>query len=105
MMHKQISKQKNNGGGGNLNKKNNPRRNRGGGNNNSDTGANVSVTNASEPPEVEGGDVLEANQDKPNAETVSEDPAPTSNGGNVTVWFVFSSVGDEFDNSLEDNII
>ena len=103
MMHKQIIKQKNNGDGGNPSKKNNPRKNRGGGNNNSDTGANVSVTNAAKPPELEGEDALEANQVELNAETVREDPTPTNNGGCTAVWFILSSVGD--DDSLEDDII
>ena len=88
MMHEQMSKQKINEGGGNSSKKNNPRKNRGGINNNSDIGANVSVANALEPPEVEGGDALEANQAEPNAEMVSKDPTSTDNGGRAVVWFV-----------------
>lgn len=62
------------------------------------------MTNALEPPKAEGGDALEANQDKPNVETMSKDLAPTGNGDNGTVRFVLSSVGDKFDNSLDDNI-
>ena len=105
MMHEDIHKQKNNGGGDNPSKKNNSRRNRGGGNNNSDTAANVSVTNAEEPPEVEGGNTLDANQVESNAETVNEDLTPTNNGGRDAVWFVLSLVGNEFDDSLEDDVI
>ena len=105
MIHEQASKEKNSGRGGGRNKKNNPRRNRGGGNNDNDNGANVSVTNALEPPKTEGKDALEANQDEPNAEMVSKDPAPTSNGDNAAVWFVLSFIGDEFDDSLNDNMI
>ena len=84
-------------------KRPNPRRNRGGGTNN--TEANVSVTNAARSPKVEGGDASDANQDEPNAETANKDPTPTDNGGDTAVRFVLSSVGDEFDDSIDDGIV
>ena len=103
MIHEDMQKQKKNGGGGSQNKKTNPKRNRGGGTNN--TEANVSVTNAAGSLEVECDDALDTNQDRPNAEMASKDPTPTDNGGDAAVWFVLSSVGDKFDDSIDDDII
>ena len=104
IVHKQTAKQNNSGGGGGgggASKKNNPRRNRGGGNNKN---ANVSLTNVSEPTNTEDVHPVEASQNKPNIEVISKTPALTNNGCSAAVWFVLSSIGDNFDDSVEGDI-
>lgn len=95
MLQEQKSKQ-NSGGGGSPTKRNRNRRNRGGGNNNSNS-ANVSLTNA-EDAEPEG-----ASRDGRDTDAATDAPAPSNN--NTQVRFVMSAIGDEFDQSVDDDII
>lgn len=101
MMYKQNTKQKNTGGG-NLSKKNNPRQKGGGGNNST---ANVSLTNALILDNTNSGKQVDANKNEPDTETSSRILTTTNNNSNITVWFTLNSIGDKFDNSVEQDII